>query len=589
MNQLVDTNYEAKTLISWFWYTYIKERAWMFVLAVIMMSAEGATLGLLSYMVRPMFDQIFVGQDRNSVVTISLIVFGVFIGRAVIGFAQRLFMAYVTRNLAAAIQIDLIRHILPLDSAFYRVNSPGQLIDRIRADTNGMIGVVSGTFSAVGRDVTALISLLAVAVSIDWVWTLLALAGAPLIMVPILILQKLIRATTRVNRNAAAGIVTRLDEIFHGITTIKLNAIEDREAQRYEDHVRFMVASQMRSTAAGAGIPALMDIVAAIGFFGVLVYGGLQVIDGVKTVGEFMSFFTAIALLFEPMRRLGGLSGAWQRALVSMERVYTIFEQKPSITSPENPVALPIPAKQADVVFENVDFSYGDQKILKGVSFRAEAGKTTALVGASGAGKSTIFNVFSRIVDPEEGNVRVGETDVRDLDIKELRKLISVVTQDTMLFDESIRDNILLGHDATEAELQEALVAAHVSDFLPNLKDGLDSGTGPRGSSLSGGQRQRVAIARAIVRDTPILLLDEATSALDAKSEAVVQNALEQLSEGRTTLVIAHRLATVRGADKIIVMDNGQVVDQGTHAELISREGIYSVLYQLQFSEEEQS
>lgn len=589
MNQLVDTNYESKTLVSWFWYTYIKKRAWMFVLAVVMMSVQGATLGVLSYMVQPMFDKIFVGQQRSSVVTIALIVFGVFIARAVIGFGQRIFMAYITRNLAAEIQIDLIRHILPLDSSFYRVNTPGQLIDRIRGDTNGMIGVVSGTFAAVGRDVTSLISLLVVAISIDWVWTLLALAGAPLIMVPIILLQRVIRATTRVNRNAAAGIVTRLDEIFHGITTIKLNAIEEREAKRYEDHVRFMVSSQMRSTAAGAGIPALMDIIAAIGFFGVLVYGGFQVIEGVKTVGEFMSFFTATALLFEPLRRLGGLSGAWQRALVAMERVYTIFEQKPSITSPENPVALPIPAKQADVVFENVDFSYGDQKILKDVSFRAEAGKTTALVGASGAGKSTIFNVFSRIVDPENGHIRVGETDVRDLDIKELRDLISVVTQDTMLFDETIRDNILLGHDVSDEELQNALVAAHVTDFLPNLKDGLDSSTGPRGSSLSGGQRQRVAIARAVVRDTPILLLDEATSALDAKSEAVVQDALERLSEGRTTLVIAHRLATIRGADKIIVMDNGEVVDQGTHAELISREGIYSVLYQLQFSEEEQS
>lgn len=589
MNQLVDTNYEAKTLVSWFWYTYIKKRAWKFVLAVVMMSVQGATLGVLSYMVQPMFDKIFVGQERSSVVTIALIVFGVFIARAVIGFAQRLFMAYITRNLSAEIQIDLIRHILPLDSAFYRVNTPGQLIDRIRGDTNGMIGVVSGTFAAVGRDVTSLISLLVVAISIDWVWTLLALAGAPLIMVPIIILQRVIRATTRVNRNAAAGIVTRLDEIFHGITTIKLNAIENREADRYEEHVRFMVASQMRSTAAGAGIPALMDIIAAIGFFGVLVYGGFQVIEGVKSVGEFMSFFTATALLFEPLRRLGGLSGAWQRALVAMERVYTIFQQKPSITSPENPVALPIPAKQADVVFENVNFSYGDQKILKDVSFRAEAGKTTALVGASGAGKSTIFNVFSRIVDADSGHVRVGETDVRDLDIKELRDLISVVTQDTMLFDETIRENILLGHDATDQELQDALVAAHVADFLPNLKDGLDSSTGPRGSNLSGGQRQRVAIARAIVRDTPILLLDEATSALDAKSEAIVQKALERLSEGRTTLVIAHRLATVRGADKIIVMDEGQVVDQGTHEELISREGIYSVLYQLQFSEESRS
>lgn len=588
MTPMKDVNYPSKTLVSWYWYTYIKKRVWWFVLAAVLMSIEGATLGLLSYLVRPMFDDVFVGGNRGAVVFVSMIVFAVFFGRAVVGYGQRLLMAYINRNLSAEIQVDLIHHVLPLDAEFYRINPPGQLIGRIRNDTNGMIGIVSSSFSSVGRDITALISLIFVAVSIDWLWTLIALLGAPVVMIPILILQKLIRKTTRVTRNAGAGIMTRLDEIFHGITTIKLNAIEDREAKRYHDQIREMVTAQLRATAATAGIPALMDIVAAIGFLGVLIYGGFQVIDGGKTVGEFMSFFTAIALMFEPMRRLGRLSGAWQNALVSMERVYTVFQQEATILSPEQPKPLGAAPDKSDVVFHNVSLAYGEKQVLENVSFTAEAGKTTALVGASGAGKTTVFGVLSRLVDADSGYVTIGGTDTKDIDLRQLRELMSVVTQDTLLFDETIRENVLLGAEPTEEELNVALEAAHVTDFLPNLGRGVDTVAGPRGSKLSGGQRQRVAIARALLRDTPILLLDEATSALDAKSEAIVQDALERLSQGRTTLVIAHRLATIRGADRIIVMDQGKVVDQGTHAELIKREGVYSVLYQLQFSEDNQ-
>ena len=253
--------------------------------------------------------------------------------------------------------------------------------------------------------------------------------------------------------------------------------------------------------------------------------------------------------------------------------------------TPAHPVALPGEPAQADVEFDNVNFSYGDQQVLRDVSFVAQAGKTTALVGASGAGKSTVFNILTRLVDAQSGYASIGGIANTQFDLAELRSLFSVVTQDAQLFDETIRDNTLLGRGATDEQLMRVLDAAHVSDFLPQLSDGVDTPAGPRGSGLSGGQRQRVAIARALLRDTPILLLDEATSALDAKSEAVVQDALEKLSHGRTTLVIAHRLATVRGADKIIVMDQGRVVDQGTHKQLIRRGGIYRDLYRLQFSE----
>jgi ATP-binding cassette, subfamily B, bacterial MsbA len=316
----------------------------------------------------------------------------------------------------------------------------------------------------------------------------------------------------------------------------------------------------------------------------VLTYGGFQIIDGEKTVGAFMAFFPAMALMFEPLRRLGSISGSWSAASAGLGRVRDLMDQKASILSPSAPLALPN-AASADIRFDNVQFAYGNQPALNGASFTAKAGQTTALVGASGAGKTTVFHLLSRLADPQSGTISIGGITTQKLDLVALRDTMSVVSQDTLLFDEPIRDNILMGHVVPDIELQIALHSAHVDDFLPRLDKGLDTMVGPRGSALSGGQRQRVAIARALLRDRPILLLDEATSALDAASEAAVQDALLRLSKGRTTLVIAHRLSTIKDADNIIVMDRGRVVEQGRHTELLAKGGVYSGLYKMQFAE----
>ncbi len=577
--------YPAKTLVPWYWRGYVRAVLPWLLGGFGLMAIEGGSLGMLSYMVRPMFDEIFVAGDRDAVFWIAFVVFAIFIGRAVASFLQRVMMANAARKVSAALQRDLVDHLLTLDGGFYQANSPGMLIERVRGDPTAANGAISATFSALGRDMVALASLLAVAISIDWLWTLIAIAGAPVLFFPIWKIQTWVRSTARIARGAAASIATRLDEMFHGINTVKLNNTEDYESTRFEKSVRRFVNAELKSAAAQASIPALMDVIGAIGFLGVLSFAGLQIIDGEKTIGEFMSFFTAMALIFEPLRRLGTVSGQWQVALASLERLYDVFQSQPEIVSPASPVQLPVEPARADVEFVQVNFSYGDQQILRDTSFVAEAGRTTALVGASGAGKSTVFNILTRLVDAQSGQVSIGGIANTNFDLTELRSLFSVVTQDAQLFDETIRNNTLLGKTATDEQLAVVLDAAHVSDFLPQLAQGADTPAGPRGSGLSGGQRQRVAIARALLRDTPILLLDEATSALDAKSEAIVQDALEQLSQGRTTLVIAHRLATVRGADKIIVMDRGRVVDQGTHHELIKRGGIYHDLYRLQFSE----
>ena len=330
----------------------------------------------------------------------------------------------------------------------------------------------------------------------------------------------------------------------------------------------------------------MIDVATGVGFLAVLIYGGQQIIDGQKSIGEFMSFFTAMALAFEPLRRLGALSGLWQIAAAGIERISAIFETRPTIHSPAAPVDAP--AGPFEIALADVALSYGDTPVLSGAGFTARAGEITALVGPSGAGKSTIFNVVTRLVDPQSGRVSIAGQNVADYHLAALRGLFSVVSQEALLFDETLRENILLGTDRSTDELQAVLDAAHVSEFLPKLAAGLDTPVGPRGSNLSGGQRQRVAIARAILRDRPILLLDEATSALDVQSEALVQAALDRLSEGRTTLVIAHRLSTIRNADQIVVMDRGRVEATGTHGQLMKTSKTYAELIRLQSRDETQ-
>jgi len=406
----------------------------------------------------------------------------------------------------------------------------------------------------------------------------------PVVIMPVLAAQRYVRMQSREGREIAGEASTRLNEVFHGINQIKLNALETYQAKRYRGLQRQMVRLALRAGLGSAVIPGLIDVMAGLGFVAVLYFGGSEIISGDKTIGEFMAFFTAMTLAFEPIRRLASLGGTWQKTAASLERVQALFYTAPTITAPARPRAAD--RDRPEIVFRDVSMAYEDLPVLNGLSFTAEAGRTTALVGPSGAGKSTVFNVLTRLVDPQSGLVTLGGVPLAELDLSELRGLFSVVTQDALLFDESVRDNILLGRrDVGEDRLREVLDAAHVSDFLPQLSAGLDSPAGPRGSNLSGGQRQRVAIARALLRDRPVLLLDEATSALDTQSEAAVQRALDRLSRGRTTLVIAHRLSTIRDADKILVLDRGRVIEEGSHEALLARDGAYGALHRLQFDD----
>ncbi|MEX0304609.1 MAG: ABC transporter ATP-binding protein [Leisingera sp.] len=574
----------SRELFSWLWRGYLRHYMGLLGIAMVFMLIEGATMGALGYMMQPMFDLVFVAGNTDALVWVSLAFLAIFSLRGISSVTQKVLLSKVSQTSAAHLRKDMLARLIRQDPAFHQQHPPGLLLQRIQSDVGAINSVWQAMITGAGRDLVALVAVLGVALSIDWRWTAILLIGVPVLLLPISSIQRYVRKKASKARDLGADLATRLDEIFHGIVPVKLNRLEDYQVGRFTERTDEFVRSEVKAAFGTSSISGMTDIMAGVGFMAVLLYGGSEIIAGEKTVGQFMSFFTSIGLSFEPMRRLANISGVWQAAAAALERIKELLDAPILLTEPENPK--PAPDGLPAIKLSGVNLSYGESQILHGLALEAEAGKTTALVGASGAGKSTIFNLLTRMVDPQDGSVSVGGVEVADLETGDLRGLFSVVTQEALLFDETLRENIVLGRkDVSEEALQAALEASHVADFLPKLADGLETKVGPRGSALSGGQRQRVVIARALLRNTPVLLLDEATSALDAQSEKVVQAALDRLSGGRTTLVIAHRLSTIRNADKIVVMDRGRVVDQGSHDELLARGGIYADLYRLQFQD----
>ena len=573
---------DKKPFFKWFWSLYVRQHFGLLFTALIFMSIEGSMLGLLSYSIKFLFDNVLVSKDTSSILIVAVVIFSIFSIRAIAGFVHRLLTVNVCQKIIKVIQDQMVAHLLNMDVGFHQKNSPGILMDRVRADSKALSESVGEAFMTVGRDGFSLISLLAVVFFIDWKWSLIAFLGIPFLVLPILLLQGLVRSRAGENRDYESKANVRLDEIFHGITDIKLNRAEGRERNKFFDILQLTHKVRLRLEAGMAGIPAMIDVIAAIGFLAVMVFGAIDITSGSKTIGEFMSFFTAMALIFEPLRRLSNVSGNIQVAMASLERVFKIFEEKSSIVFS----TLSSVEKKFDKIgieFDSVHFSYEDKKVLENITFGIEEGTSNAIVGYSGSGKTTLFNLITRLIDPSSGLIKLNGINIKGFCLNDLRSLISVVRQDGMVFDETILENIRFGKPtASDGEIREAAKMAYVDEFTNDLKDGLNTVVGPRGSTLSGGQRQRISIARAFLRASPLLLLDEPTSALDSKSEELIQKSLSNLAKHSTTITIAHRLSTIVDSDKVLVLDNGKIVGQGKHSKLLLENSLYSNLFKSQ-------
>jgi ATP-binding cassette, subfamily B, bacterial MsbA len=567
-----------------FWQSYLRPHWGLMLVALGLMMLEGSALGGLSYLLKPLFDVVFTPGGETAIYGVGFGILGLFVLRAISGVASRTLIASISQRISAHMQTDLLRHILKLDGGFYQSHSPGMLIERVQGDTGNVQGIWSGLLTGFGRDLLGLIALFAVALSIDATWTISAMIGVPLLLLPAGVLQRYMRRKSHDLREQAGQRATRLDEIFHGIQAVKLNRMEAYQTNRFRGVIHKIRRAETRLALSRAMMPGMIDVVTGLGFFTVLLLAGHEIASGRRSTGDFMSFFTAMSLTFQPLRRLGEMSGVWQIASASLTRIYALFDLSPANPRPSVSRAA-LPRSAPEIRFDHVSFAHGATPVLNDLSFTAAAGKTTALVGASGAGKSTVFHLLTALQDPAAGQILFDGIDAAELSLNDQRSLFATVTQDAALFDETLLENVALGHEIPPDRLTTALKAAHIQDFVDTLPKGLQTPVGPRGSALSGGQRQRVAIARALVQNAPVLLLDEATSALDAQSESMVAEALALGSQGRTTLVIAHRLATVRAADKIIVMDTGRAVEQGSHDELLALNGLYASLYRLQFKD----
>ena len=582
-NSQMLSSVSGKILITWFWQSFLKSKGIFLILAMFFMSLEGGMMGAFSYSIKAMFDNAF---SPNSVITlwiIGAVIFIIFVTKALAGLGQRIIISWVAQSIEKTLQHNLLLHLISLDTKYFSSNSPGLLIERMRVDTRAITSSAGLVFMTLGRDSVSLLSLLAVAIYIDWLWTLIAFVGAPVLVIPVLLLQNWVRKISNWSREIDGNLTTMLDEIFHGISAIKLNSLQDYKLAQFSHLLEMVRKIRLKMELGIAGMPALIDVIAGVGFLGVMIFGGGQIVSGVKTVGEFMAFFTAMALIFEPIRRLSNISGSLQIALASAEKVYLLFNEEATVENQGKKFLNTQVFKESNVKFENVSKKYGENIILKNLNFEIPSGKTVALVGDSGSGKSTVIKLLSRLVQPDSGRILIGDTDIAAIDIKTFRKQFAVVTQENVLFDDTIYENIFLGDlNSNDSRVLQSAVDSYVVEFTDRFPNKLETFVGPRGENLSGGQRQRVNIGRALLRNAPILLLDEPTSALDAKSEALMQKTFKRLHQNKTILVVAHRLSTIVDADLIIVLDKGQVVDQGNHESLMTKSGIYSELVKLQ-------
>jgi subfamily B ATP-binding cassette protein MsbA len=565
---------------------FLRPYAGRLVLAFLCMAAVAGATAMNAWLMEPMLDRVFVARDASLLVLIPVAVIVLALVKGFANYGQSVLMTHVGQRVVADIQLALFARLMRADLAFFHATPTGALVSRFTNDANLLRNAATNVLAGLGKEAVTAVFLVVLMFYQDWRLALVAFVVFPVAIRPIVSIGRRMRRVSANTQKELGQFTTLLDQTFQGARHVKaygMEAYETKRAARLIENVFRLVerAARTRSIASP-----LMETLGGVAVALVILYGGWQVISEARSPGTFFSFVTALLLAYQPMKSLAGLNASLQEGLAAAQRIFTMLDIEPLIR--EKPHAPALAVRGGEIRFEAVRFAYANGAMaLDGVTLTVPAGKTVALVGASGAGKSTILNLVPRFYDPLSGSVRIDGSDIRDVTLASLRAAIALVSQEVSLFDDTVRANIAYGRfGARDEEIEAAARAAAADQFIRALPQGYDTPVGEHGVKLSGGQRQRIAIARAMLKNAPILLLDEATSALDTESERQVQGALKRLMQGRTTVVIAHRLSTVVDADLIYVVDGGRVVEEGSHAELLRRGGAYARLYALQFADD---
>ena len=564
---------------------YSRPYVWRIALAMVASLGVAGSDVALAKLVEPFIDQVIGARDYALVNLAPFIVIGLAVIKGGSRYVQEYYIKTAGLLVVQDIRNDLYQHSLSLSLGFYSRSSTGSLMSCVLNDVGILQRSAADVLVEIVREGSTLIGLTALAFYQDWRLALLAFSVLPLSVVPAAVIGRRIKDNTRKSQGAMGNLTGVLQESFSGVKVIKAFGSEKVEEKRfYDENLRFYHFMRKALKYDSASAP-MIEILAAFGVAAVVWYGLHRVLSGETSQGELLSFVAAIGMMYGPLKKLTKINNNVQRAVGAAERVFDVLDEKVEIK--DAPDAVDLGRARGEVVFDHVDFAYGDEPVLKDFSVTASPGEVVAIVGPSGAGKSTLVGLLARFYDPRAGRILVDGVDLRRLSQKSLKANIAYVDQETFLFNRSIAENIRYGRpEATDAEVAHASRMAFAEDFIGQAPDGYRTEIGDRGARLSGGQRQRICIARALLKDAPILILDEATSALDTESEAMVQKALLNLMENRTTFVIAHRLSTVMHADKIVVMADGEIQQVGTHAELLRQGGLYKRLYDMQFQEQ---
>ncbi len=552
-----------------------------FCVAIVCMLLFSASTAALPFVVRDMVDRMFVAQDSGMLLYIPFLVVLVFAFRGASNFGQTYLMDYVGHRIIRDLRSALCGKLQWLSLAYIHRNPTGTLLSRVTSDVSLVRVALTSAVASLARNTTSVTALTLVAFYMDWVLATIAFIAFPGAVLPVRRLTGRVRRSTRRSQASTGTLAAILQESLQGSPIVKAFGMEQYELDRFNRENREVLRHSMKASRARAIIPSVMEMLAGLGMAGVLWYGGNSVMAGGRTAGEFFAFITAMFLVYEPFKHLSRTLPEIHQGIAGGERIFDVLDAPLDVA--DHPGAVPIQRFSDRIVFSEVTFGYREDPVLKDVDLEIRRGETVALVGTSGSGKTTLSALLPRFYDVTSGSITLDGREIHRITLASLRRQIAIVTQHTFLFNDSVRNNISYGDPSKDMdEIIRAARAAHAHDFIMELPMGYDTVLGELGLKLSGGQRQRIAIARAVLKDAPILILDEATSALDSESERLVQDALDELMKNRTSLVIAHRMSTIRNATRIVVLAKGTVVEEGTHRDLLARRKEYSRLYHLQ-------